>query len=63
VEVVSASYSQPYNIFWIRAITDQDQPVTFSNKHKFDVGTSITIRGKVKAHRDNLTQLNYVKVL
>jgi hypothetical protein len=63
VEVISASYSQPYNIFWIRAITDQDQPVTFSNKHKFDVGTSITIQGKVKAHRDNLTQLNYVKVL
>ena len=63
VEVISASYSQQYNIFWIRAITDQDQPVTFSNKHKFDVGTSITIQGKVKAHRDNLTQLNYVKVL
>ena len=63
VEVISASYSQPYNIFWIRAITDQDQPVTFSNKQKFDVGTSITIQGKVKAHRDNLTQLNYVKVL
>jgi hypothetical protein len=35
----------------------------FSNKEKFDAGTSITIQGKVKAHRDNLTQLNYVKVL
>ena len=63
VEVITASYSQQYNIFWIKAITDQDQPVTFSNKHKFDAGTSITIQGKVKAHRDNLTQLNYVKVL
>jgi hypothetical protein len=63
VEVISANYSQQYNIFWIRAITDQDQPVTFSNKQKFDVGTSFTIQGKVKAHRDNLTQLNYVKVL
>jgi hypothetical protein len=63
VEVISANYSQQYNIFWIRAITEQDQPVMFSNKEKFDVGTSITIQGKVKAHRDNLTQLNYVKVL
>jgi hypothetical protein len=63
VEVISANYSQQYNIFWIRGITDQDQPVTFSNKEKFDVGTHLSIRGKVKAHRDNLTQLNYVKVL
>jgi hypothetical protein len=62
-EVISANYSQQYNIFWIRAITDQDQPVMFSNKEKFDAGTHLTIQGKVKAHRDNLTQLNYVKVL
>lgn len=63
VEVISANYSQQYNIFWIRGITEQDQPVTFSNKEKFDVGTYLTIQGKVKAHRENMTQLNYVKVL
>jgi hypothetical protein len=63
VEVISANYSQQYNIFWIRAITDKDQPVTFSNKQKFDAGTHLTIQGKVKAHLNNLTQLNYVKVL
>jgi hypothetical protein len=62
-EVISANYSQQYNIFWIRAITDKDQPVTFSNKQKFDAGTHLTIQGKVKAHLNNLTQLNYVKVL
>jgi len=62
-EVISANYSQQYNIFWIRAITDKDQPVTFSYKQKFDAGTHLTIQGKVKAHLDNLTQLNYVKVL
>ena len=63
VEVISANYSQQYNIYWIRAITEQDQAVVFSNKEKFNVGTRLTIQGKVKAHRDNLTQLNYVKVL
>ena len=63
VEVVSAAYSKEYNIYWIRGITDQDQAVTFSNKESWDVGTHFTIQGKVKAHRDNLTQLNYVKVL
>jgi hypothetical protein len=63
IEVVGAVYSQQYGIHWIRAITDQNQAVSFSNKQKFDVGTHLTIQGKVKAHRDNLTQLNYVKVL
>ena len=63
IEVISANYSKEYNIYWIRGITDQDQAVYFSNKEKFDVGTHLTVQGKVKAHKDNLTQLNYVKVL
>ena len=63
VEVISASYSQQFGIYWIRGITDQDQPVMFSNRQAWDVGTHLTIQGKIKAHRDNMTQLNYVKVL
>lgn len=63
VEVISANYSRQFNIWWICGITDQDQPVMFSSKQKFDIGTQLTVRGKVKAHRDNVTQLNYVKVL
>lgn len=63
VEVVSANFSQQYGIHWIRAITDADQAVFFSNKESFAPGTWLTIRGTVKAHKDNLTQLNRVKVL
>jgi len=63
VEVVSANFSQKYGIHWIRAITDTDQAVFFSNKESFAPGTWLTIRGTVKAHKDNLTQLNRVKVL
>lgn len=64
VEVLSATYSREFNIYWIRCITDADQVIMFSNKERFDVGTHFTIQGKVKAHRDsNLTKLNYVKVL
>ena len=63
IEVISAVYSQNYNVFFIRGITDQDQAVMFCNKERFDTGEFLTIQGKVKAHRDNLTQLNYVKVL
>lgn len=64
IEVLSANYSQQYNIYWIRGVTNQDQVVLFSNKESFDAGTHLSIQGKVKAHREeNLTQLNYVKVL
>ena len=63
IEVLSSVYSQQYNIYWVRGITEADQAVFFSNKVKFDEGTHITIRGTVKAHKQNLTQLNRVKVL
>ena len=63
VEVISAYYSKQYNIFWVRAVTEADQPVFFANKEKFDVGSNLTIKGTVKAHKDNLTQLTRVKVL
>lgn len=62
-EVLTSNYSKQYNIYWVRAITDADQAVFFSNKESFDVGAHLTIKGTVKAHKDNLTQLNRVKVL
>ena len=63
VEVLNSNYSKQYNIYWVRAITKQDQAVFFSNKESFDPGTHLSIKGTVKAHKDNLTQLNRVKVL
>lgn len=63
VEVVSANYSKNYNIFWITAITRDNQAVFFSNREKFDTGAWLTIKGTIKAHRDDKTQLNRVKVV
>lgn len=63
VEVINSTYSQQYGVYWIRAITAADQPVFFSSKVSYDVGTHLAIRGTVKAHKENLTQLNRVKVL
>ena len=63
VEVVSANYSQNYGIFWVTAITQDNQAVFFSYKSKLDTGTWIQIKGTVKAHRDGKTQLNRVKVV
>ena len=63
VEVLSSVFSHNWNCWFIKAITDQDQPVFFSYREGKDAGTVLTIQGTVKAHRDNLTQLNRVKVL
>ena len=63
VEVIQTFYKKEFNIFYVTGITDQDQAVTFGFKENFDVGSSITIQGKVKGHRNNVTQLNYTKVL
>jgi len=63
VEVVSANYSHTYNIFWVTAITADNQAVFFSYRSKLDTGTWIHIKGTVKAHRDGKTQLNRVKVI
>lgn len=63
VEVVSANYSQNYGIFWVTAITQDNQAVFFSYRSKLETGSWIQIKGTVKAHRDGKTQLNRVKVI
>lgn len=63
VEVLNSNFSKQYNIYWVRAITAEDQAVFFSSKESYDPGTHLAIKGTVKAHKDNLTQLNRVKVL
>jgi len=63
VEIVSANYSQNYNIYWISAVNDTDQPVIFSYKSALTAGDRHTITGTVKGHRDAKTQLNRVKLV
>ena len=63
VEVLNSNYSQQYNVYWVRAINEADQAVFFSSRESYDPGTNLTIKGTVKAHKQNLTQLNRVKVL
>jgi hypothetical protein len=63
VEVVSANFSHTYNIFWVTAITTDNQAVFFSYKSKLTTGSWIHVKGTVKAHRDGKTQLNRVKVI
>jgi len=62
VEVVRSVFSQQWNVFFITGITGDDQPVFFSYREAIPTGKSIVAQGTVKAHRDNTTQLNRVKV-
>ena len=43
--------------------TSNNETVFFAIRQPFDAGTVLTLRGTVKAHRDNQTQLNRVTVL
>lgn len=63
VEVLTSVYSKNYGVYWIKGITDQDQPVFFSAKKAHNTGTWLSVTGTVKAHRDDVTQLTRVKVL
>ena len=63
VEVVSANYSQSYGIFWVTAISADNQAVFFSYRSKLTTGSWIHVKGTVKAHRDGKTQLNRVKIV
>jgi len=63
VEVVRSVFSQQWNVFFITGITTDDQPVFFSYRETIPTGKTIVAQGTVKAHRDNTTQLNRVKLV
>jgi hypothetical protein len=63
VEVVRSVYSQQWGVYFITGITSDDQAVFFSYKQPIDAGKLVIAQGTVKAHRDNSTQLNRVKVI
>ena len=67
VEILKTMYSQKWNTNYVTGITSDDQAVFFAYNHinNVEVGETYTFFGTVKAHahRDNLTQLNRVKVV
>ena len=62
VEVVRSVFSQQWNVFFVSGVTSEDQAVFFSYKQEIPANSIIVVQGTVKAHRDNSTQLNRVKV-
>ena len=65
VEILKTNYSQQWNTNYVTGITNDDQAVFFAYNHinNVEVGKTYTFFGTVKAHRDNSTQLNRVKIV
>ena len=63
VEIIKQMWSQNWNTYYITGINDKDQVLFFAYKNNIEIGSCVTIEGVVKAHRDNSTQLNRVKVI
>lgn len=62
LEVVKCNFSQNWGIYYVTGITTDNKAVFFGYRSQVAVGSTITAKGTVKAHRDNSTQLNRVKV-
>lgn len=63
IEIVKKLWSGNYNTWYLTGINDKDQVLFFPHKHDMEIGTCVTITGKVKSHRENSTQLSHVKVI
>jgi hypothetical protein len=63
IEVLKSVFSMKWNTNYVTGITTDDQVVFFAYKEALDIGKVLDIQGTVKAHKDNSTQLNRVKVI
>lgn len=63
IEILKELWSTKFNTMYYTGITDHDQVLFFSHKGTLMVNSRVTIKGKVKSHRDNSTQLSHVKVI
>lgn len=61
IEVVRCNYSNEWGVFYVTAITEGGV-VFFAQSSKIDVDSKIRIKGRVKRHKEDRTQLSHVKV-
>jgi hypothetical protein len=62
ITVIRSVYSQNYNVFFVTAKTDSRHMVFFSYRDRLESGHQCGIAGTVKAHRDDSTQMNRVRM-
>ena len=62
VEVLRCVFSSNYGVYFLTAATATDNIIYFAVKREIPKGSKIAIRGSIKAHRGDQTQLNRVKI-
>ncbi len=62
IEVVRCNYSNEWGVFYVTAITEGGV-VFFAQSNKVDVDSKVRIKGKVKRHKEDRTQLSHVKLI
>ena len=62
ITVVKSVYSQNFGVYFITGITADRKAVFFSYRERLANGHQCRVRGTVKAHRENSTQLNRVRI-
>lgn len=60
IEVVRCNYSNNWDTHFVTATVD-NAVVFFASRTKLDLGSKLRIKGKVKAHKEDRTQLSHVK--
>jgi hypothetical protein len=62
IEVVRCNYSNNWETHYVTATVD-NAVVFFASRNKIELGSKLRIKGKVKAHKEDRTQLSHVKFL
>ena len=62
IEVVRCNYSNEWGVYYVTAITENGV-VFFARSNSIDLGSKIRIKGKVKRHKEDRTQLSHVKII
>jgi hypothetical protein len=62
VEVVRCNYSNNWDTHFVTAVVN-DAVVFFASRNKLELGSKFRIKGKVKAHKEDRTQLSHVKLI
>lgn len=62
IEVVRCNYSNNWDTHFVTATVD-NAVVFFATRNKLELGSTLRIKGKVKAHKEDRTQLSHVKFI
>ena len=62
IDVVRCNYSNNWDTHFVTATVD-NAVVFFASRNKLELGSKLRIKGKVKAHKEDRTQLSHVKII